>query len=307
MPAFSTGIDGFLPESPADAAIAAVAERQHGVISPAQLLALGIGRGAIEWRIANGRLHRVYKGVYAVGHPRVSREGRLLGAALSVGPDAAVSHRSAGALWGLRRWSGRIEVTAPRRIRSRDGLRIRERPLPADEIRLVENIPATSPPRTLLDLAGVLDRDALERAYEQTLILELTDDLPLVALFGRYPHARGIQHLRRLTEAGVGGMTRSELEHRFRRLVEKGRLPMPQTNIVIEGLEVDCVWPDHHLIVELDGRSTHLNPVAFERDRARDRALQAAGWRVIRITWRQVVDSPSSVARDLACILGRLP
>jgi len=262
-----------------------------------------MGLGAIRWRVATGYLHRIYKGVYAVGRPTVTVEGRLLAAALSAGSDAAISHRTAGALWGLRRWSGAIEVTSPRRLRNRDGLRFHQRPLPGDEIRVVRGIPVTCVPRTLLDLAGVLDAEALERAYEQALVLELTDELPLGAILDRYPHSKGIARLRALT--ADPGITRSELERRFRDLVREEGLPRPETNVVVEGFEVDCTWREERVIVELDGRSIHLNPIAFERDRERDRILQAAGWRVVRITWRQVTESPRKVARDLACILGR--
>ena len=278
-----------------------MADRQHRVISLDQLSEIGLSEGAVRWRISVGRLHRIYKGVYAVGHQEVSREGRLLAAVLSVGDDAAVSHQSAGGLWSVRRWSGRIHVTCPRRLKDRDGLKFHERPLPADEVCEIHGIPVTSPHRTLLDLAGVLAPEALEKAYEQSLILELTDELPLVALFERYPQAKGINRLRGLTVEP--GITREELERRFRRLIRG--LPRPQTNIVIEGFEVDAVWRDQRLIAELDGRATHLNPIAFERDRERDRILAAAGWRVIRITWRQLTNEPDRVTADLRAILGR--
>jgi len=160
-------------------------------------------------------------------------------------------------------------------------------------------IPTTTVPRTLLDLATVLTPHQLARAVNEAEVQRLTDPLSLNALLERYPRRPGVPALRALLGQRVA-VTRSELEKRFREFLIKAGLPLPETNahIQVAGIwnEVDCLWRKHHLIVELDGHTTHGTTQAFEADRARDRILQAAGYRVIRITWRQLHESPAAVA-----------
>jgi very-short-patch-repair endonuclease len=177
----------------------------------------------------------------------------------------------------------------------------------------VDGIPVTSPPRTLLDLAGVLGAHSLERAVEQTEALRLTDPLSLGDLLARHPRRPGAAKLRKLLAAGYAAstVTRSELEDRFLTFLDRHGLPRPQVNAGIEvggrWLECDCVWRSQRLIVELDSREFHRTTAAFERDRARDRLLQANGWRVIRITWRQLHDDGDRVAADLRVLLAHTP
>jgi hypothetical protein len=197
------------------------------------------------------------------------------------------------------------DVTNVRRHRPRAGVQLHRSRLPSDEVTSVDGIPVTSPPRTLLDLAAVLSAHALERAVEQTEVLRLTDSLSLDDLLARHPKCHGAMSLRGiLAEGRVGStVTRSELEDRFLAFLDRHGLPRPQVNAGIEvrgrWMECDCVWRSHRLIVELDGRDTHGTTAAFERDRARDRALHAGGWRVVRITWRQLHDDGDRVAADL--------
>lgn len=287
--------------------VAALAGAQHGVVARTQLLRLGLSDRAVEVRLEHGRLHPLHRGVYAVGHRVVSQRGRWMAATLAGGPGAVVSHRSAGALLGIVRWEGAVDVTVARRLHVRRGLALHHGRLAPDEHTTHDAIPVTTPPRTLLDLAAVLPRARLERAVHEAEVLRLVDQLSLPDLLDRHPGRRGAAVLRAVLEGlGAGGpvVTRSELEDRFVPLVAKAGLPAPATNVFIEGFEVDCAWREQRLVAEFDGRAVHATLRAFERDRARDRTLQAAGWRVVRITWRQLRDEPGAVAADLRRLLG---
>lgn len=293
-----------------DWAISELAERQHGVVGRQQLVKLGIGRGAIEGRIARGQLHRVHQGSYAVGHRHLSREGHWMAAVLSAGADAVLSHRSAGQLWRMlppsELWP---ELTRPRKFRPRSGMRGHHSSLPADEVTVVSRIPVTSVSRTLLDLAAVMAKPRLERALNEAEVLRLTDNLSVADLLERYPKRRGSVVLRALVRDGAvaRGITRSELEERFVALLENSDLPRPRLNadLAIRGrfFEVDCLWADPRVVVELDGWSAHGTDRAFEKDRERDRLLLAEGWRVARITWRQLRDDAPAVIADLGKLL----
>jgi hypothetical protein len=233
-----------------------------------------------------------------------------MAAVLTAGPGAVLSHRSAAALWGIRHTtSATVDVTVSHALRPRAGLRPHRTRLPDDEITEHDGIPTTTPPRTLLDLAAVLPKHHLERAINEAEYRRLTDPLSLDALAARYPRRQGVPKIRQLLEAGAIGhtLTRSDLEDRFLDLLDKASLPRPQINapITLNGhtLEPDCTWPHHRLVVELDGYASHSTRQAFESDRARDRLLQAAGWRVIRITWRQLHDDPHAIADEIGAML----
>lgn len=237
-----------------------------------------------------------------------------MAAVLSAGPNAVLSHLSAATLWQLLRGLGLpCEVTVPRNLRSRPGLRRHRSLLRRDEITEVRGIPTTGPSRTLLDLAAVIDPVRLEGAIREAEVLRLDDSVSLVQLIERYPRRKGTAALRRILERGlVGrGRTRSELEDRFLELVEELGLPRPRTNALIEAgarvFEVDCVWWERRFAVELDGRAVHDTSHSFETDRERDRALTVHGWRVIRITWRQLFLERTALAADLNRLLGSPP
>ncbi len=289
--------------------LAGLATRQHGVVSRAQLVELGFSRHAIRHRVQTGRLLLLHRGVYAVGHRAVSRDGRLMAAVLAVGPGAVLSHRSAAELWGIRRTSReRIEVTVPRALRPRPGIEIHRKDVPPDERTTRHGIPVTTVPRTLVDLAKVLRPGELRRAAEQAEVNRLADPLPLNAVVQRHAGGHGVKTLRALSNEGIQPrITRSELEQKFMTLIETSGLPKPETNAAIQlqgtWIEVDCLWRKQKLVVELDGHAYHSSREAFERDRERDRRLEANGYRVIRITWRQLRDDPRGVARDLARLL----
>ena len=233
-----------------------------------------------------------------------------MAAVLAAGSRGVLSSLSAAALWAVRRWQGgNVDVTVPGSRQQRHGITWHVSNLPADEITYVDAIPVTTVPRTLLDLATVLDKRGVERAINEAEVQGHTDPLSLPALLARYPRRRGTAAIRAvLAEDRIGAsVTRSELEERFLQFVADRDLPRPELNvsIAVRGgfVEADCVWRRSRLIAELDGRAVHGTAAAFERDRARDRALGAAGWRVVRITWRQL---SSGEARELAEDLGTL-
>ena len=288
-----------------DRAIGRLAEGQYGVVTRAQLSELGVGRGAIKYRLDEGRLCPVHRGVYTVGHRLLTRNGRWMAAVLACGPGAVLSHKAAAALWGIRGGTA-MEVTVPRGRRGpRTSIKLHWTDLPEDERTTHNRIPTTTVPRTLLDLSAVLTRDELRSATRQAEQLALRDPLWLGDLIERYPRRPGLPSAKAVVEEAQRGLTRtrSELEERFQAFLINAGLPLPRTNVLIEGLEVDCVWPEHRLIVELDGHAAHAPAHAFEADRARDRRLEAAGWRVIRITWRQLVETPGEIEADLRRLL----
>jgi very-short-patch-repair endonuclease len=284
--------------------MARLAVRQHAVVSRSQLLAIGLSEDAIWRRVETGRLHRVHAGVYAVGHPLLFPYSRYMAAVLACGTHAVASHRSAGALHGLcRPASGDIEVIVPRAGgRRRRGITVHgTRSLCPTEIGLCEHIPCTTPARTLVDLAAVLDRRRLRRALERSIELRLFDGVVMGAALERSRGRRGTGVLRELLAAlrDEPAPTRTELERLFLELVRELGLPMPVVNAYVGAYQVDFHWPRHRLIVETDGRATHDTPHQFEEDRRRDLDLTLAGWHVVRIGWRQLVREPERVAELL--------
>ncbi len=233
-----------------------------------------------------------------------------MAAVLACGAGTVLSHRSAATLWGIASFSGAIEVTSPRDTRSRGAIRRHCALLPPDEVTVVDGIPVTSMHRTLFDYAEVSSLDRLEAAIREVEYRRLWDRLSLPALLARYPGARGNANLRICLErlGRTPGFTRSDLEERFLPFLDRFGLPRPHLNarLQVRGgwVEVDCLWREERLIVELDGRAAHETRSAFELDRDRDRRLQTEGWRVVRITWRQLHEEPERTADDLVILLG---
>ena len=291
-----------------DAAIAAIADRQHGVIARRQLARLGLEEGAIEHRLNRGRLHRIHRGVYAVGHrPRTSAAAWM--AAVLIADDAVLSHRSAAALWGIRRDERpAVDITVPSALRRRARLDIHQARLLPDEITTHHGIPVTTPARTLLDLAACVPYHHLEKAANEAEIQRLASPTSLADLLVRYPNRRGTAAVRALLGRRAIGrhVTKRELELRFLAFLDAHALPRPATNATVaipERPNVDCLWPAHRLVAELDGYATHGTRKAFERDHARDRALLVAGYRVTRITWRQLGEDEPALAHALRRLL----
>jgi len=233
-----------------------------------------------------------------------------MAAVLASGPGAVLSHRSAATLLGIyhSRRSG-IEVTATGRRHPSPKIEARRGRLRADEVTREDGIPVTTVSRTLFDLAAVVNRRQLERALREAEIRRLGDPTSLATLIDRHPNRRGTAVLRSILASGRLGqnLTRSELEECFLAFVDRAGLSRPKANAYVEIagrlIECDCLWHTERLIVELDGYATHAPRTSFEADRARDRALQVAGWRVVRITWRQLHAEPARVARDLRALL----
>lgn len=237
-----------------------------------------------------------------------------MAAVLAVGPDAVLSHRSAAALWRIRPTSSRTDVTSQRRVESRVAIAVHQGPLPTDEVTVQHGIPITTVPRTLLDLAAVLDRRQVERAIEEAERRRLADPLSLGDLVERYPGRRGVATVKAILADGRIGttITRSELEERFLAFLRATSLPSPELNVSLElrpgqWIEADCVWREQRVIVELDGYATHGTTAAYERDRARDRGLNAAGWRVVRVTWHELHGEPGLLESDLRTLLQAEP
>jgi very-short-patch-repair endonuclease len=289
----------------ADKAVAELAARQHGVVSRAQLVNVRLGHRGIDHRIALGRLHPVHRGVCAVGHRRITREGAWMAAVLAAGDGAVLSHRSAAALRGIRNTErAAVEVTASRKCR-RPRIEAHRAVLPPDEVTRERGIPVTNPARTLLDLAAVISPEQLERTINEAEVRRLASPLPLGALVARHPTRRGTAAIRRILEHSRPGgtITRSELENCFLALVDAENLPRPRMNEPLGPFEPDAIWREERLVVELDSYPIHTTRRAFESDRRRDRQLQAAGYRVIRITWRQLQDEPRTIANELSALL----
>jgi very-short-patch-repair endonuclease len=281
-----------------------LAARQHGVVSRAQLLDLGLNRGTIDRRVALGTLERLHRGVYVVG-PLVPPLARLMAAFLACGPAARISHRSAGGLRKLVavRRGAPIDVTVIR-TRARPGLRVhRTSTLHEDEVTVFERIPVTTVARTLLDLAPVLRPRALQRAVARALDRGLTDHDELGRLLDRHGRRPGVPALRELLGGDGPALTRSEAEERALSLAAAAGMERPLTNQRVGDYEVDLLWPEERVIVEVDGYPFHRSRAAFHRDRRRDAVLEAAGYRVLRITWRDLVDEPTAVAVRIARVL----
>ncbi len=288
--------------------IAELAEGQHGVVARKQLLAAGVTDRMIATRVATRRLFRVHDGVFSLTR-RTGERGLFMAAVLAA--QGRVSHRSGLALWDLRaQTSGPVHVTiADGRCVRRPGIRVHEaRHLKPADLAIIDGIPCTNWPRTLIDVAGTLQTDDMRGLLERTQILRLFDAQALAAALGRANGKRGIGTLRRLLAEldDDAPPTRNMFERRFLQLIKDASLPSPITNGLVCGHEVDFHWPDAQLIVETDGRETHATPYAFERDRQRDFELELAGWEVIRITWRQLQNEPERITALLHAHLGGL-
>jgi hypothetical protein len=274
--------------------IARIAADQHGYVTRSQLLSAGFDRNAIAHRVRAGRLIRAHRGVYAVGHVPPSQHARAMAAVLACGPGAALSHRSAAALWGLTRWPRTIEVTA-RTDRRVPGVHThRSRNL--TDVTTHYGIPTTTPARTLLDLADRLDPASLTRAVNDARLRHLTSPADLDDLRARSPGRATTA----LAEEHPDAPTRSVFEDAFLAFVDRHGLPRPEVNQRVAGYEVDMLWRPQRLVAELDGRAYHDG---FEQDRERDADLLAAGLRVVRVTWKRLTGAEHREAARFAALL----
>ena len=259
----------------------------------------GVGAGAIDRRIAGARLHPVHRGVYSVGHRLLSPEGRWLAAALAC-DSGLLSHLDAAALWALVvKPAGPVHVTVPTRAgrRNRPGIHVHRVSLPAGEITERRGVPVTTPARTLVDIAELLPSRKLQRALDEAEYLRLVEPRVLRSTLEANANRSGARKLRSVLAAHSPGSTRtrSELEELFLTLCRSQALPEPTVNARIDGREVDFVWFGARVIAETDGWAAHGTRAAFERDRLRDAGLHAAGYIVLRFTYRQVASRPEWV------------
>jgi predicted transcriptional regulator of viral defense system len=297
-------------DRPRHAAAAELATHQGGPISRDQLLALGVTRHAIGHWLRSGRLHSYYRGVYLLGHEAITDKGRLMAAVLAYGGEARLSHRAAADWWGFARTSRKdVDIMVPGRSKAgQDGIDLHlVRSLDPRDVTEHESVPITTVARTLLDLAEVVRPRQLKRAVEEADRLRLFDGAAVEELLARRPGRHGLKPLRDLLSDFVfDELSREELEALFFDFCVEYGLPVPTMNVPILNYTVDASWSGTNLVVELDSRAFHLNATAFEGDRIRDADLLLAGYRVIRITYRQLTREPEQVARRLRSLLARL-
>jgi very-short-patch-repair endonuclease len=272
-------------------------------------LELGLGRSAIQHRVAQGRLHPLMRGVYAVGRPRVTRHGRWMGVVLACGREAMLSHGSAAALWGFgQERSPRVEVSVCAGANCRrPGIRAHRRASIHSGDRCEhDGIPVTSPIRTLVDVAGYVPPVALERAVNEADKANLVDPEALRAALTRYPGERRVARLRTLLDRRTFRLSDSMLEMMFRPIARAAGLLEPQTKQMVNGFEVDFFWPDLGLVVETDGLRYHRTPAQQTRALQRDQAHTAAGMTPLRFSHAQVKFEPGYVRSRLATVARRL-
>jgi very-short-patch-repair endonuclease len=292
-----------------DGSIATVAARQRALITSRQLLGLGVSSSAIGRAVARRRLHPIHRGVYAlVTRPALPALALEQAALLACGPRALISHASAAALWGLcppLTESVAVTVVAGEAGRSRPGITVhRVHTLDRRDARRRSALPVTSPARTLLDRAPVLSDRQLERELDEALVRRLTSRTAIGELLDRCRRRSGTPRLRELIDPErTTTFTRAESEERMLALLRRGGLPMPETNVRMQSIEVDFLWRDERVIVEVDGWTSHGTRAAFERDRGRDARLENDGWRVLRFTWRRLTGEPEAVLVEIATAL----
>lgn len=280
--------------------------RQHGVVSRGQLLALGFSAEAIRHRIEIGRLHPLWRGVYVVGRPEVTREGRWMAAVLSCGPAALLSHACAAALWGLEISPSGIDIVVPEGVfRRRTGIRVHRRDaLTASDPHRIRGIPVTDLVSTFVDLASCEPDRQIERAINEADRLDRIDPEELRDAVEPLRGRRGLPRLRRLL--GLDALTDTGLERRFLAIVRSAGLPKPETQAPVNGYRVDFYWPDLALVVEADGWRYHRTPGKQATDRRRDQTHTVAGLTTLRFGEDQIRHTPDAVKRTLVAVAARL-
>ncbi len=290
-----------------DARIESLAASQYGVFAVWQLEGIGVSPRAVPARDRDGRLRRLFRGVYATG-PYLSVRGQWMAAALACGPEGAVSHRAAGALWETIDWrGGPVDVTVPAiGRRSRHRLRIHAgRTLLSRDRTRIDGIPVTSLGRTLLDLGAILPPLELQRAYEAAERAQVLDRRAITDLLARSNGHRGSGPLTALLDYDptAAANALSELERLFLDLLRAHEVSLPLTNVLVDGYLVDAFWPDANLVVELDGYEFHNDRKAFEADRRKLAELRRSGREAIALTHRQVVGEPDWVVDTVTALL----
>lgn len=283
------------------ALVAALATRQHGVVSTAQLLALGLTKSTIDRWVQDGRLHRLHRGVYAVGHTALRWQASDVAAVLVAGEGAALSHASAAAWWAIRpRTHGKVHVTVPTangRRRHRGIALHRSGALHANEVTQHEGLQVTTVARTLLDYAGTQPRHLVDRAVEVAVSRRLVhaDVHDVIAAHPKAPGRRMLTELLKY-HGDDPHWRQSDFEAYIIDICRTHGIPLPQTNVPLLGEVVDAYWPDHQVVAEPDGMSVHGTRAAARRDRAKDAARIAHGIITVRITDEQAQQDGRAVA-----------
>jgi very-short-patch-repair endonuclease/predicted transcriptional regulator of viral defense system len=292
-----------------DSIMMGIAAQQHGIVARWQLLAAGVPAHVIENRQKSGRLQRLHRCVYRLA-PLTGPWEREMGAVLSCGRKAALSHRGATALLGLLpRCQGDIAVSVGcGHPRVRDGVRLYRVPLPAADMTTVAGVPVTTGARTLLDVASIVTPRELEQAAAQALEKRLVTEAEIARMLERYPSRPGARELRALLASSTPpALARSEAEEQFLAMLRRGQLPVPAVNVYVGGFMVDFYWRTEALVVEIDGFAFHSSRRAMARDRQRDASLTAAGCRVMRFTWADVTRTREATLVRVAQALARSP
>jgi very-short-patch-repair endonuclease len=281
-----------------------IGRRQRGLLTTAQLHAVGFSRSTIGRLVRSGALLRIHRGVFLLASHPLDFSTRTLAAVLACGPGSFASHLAAGFIWQLLASEpGTIDVcVSGRQARSRRGIAAHERRhLGRADTRIRDLVPVTSPSLTLLDLAVVLPPIELDRAIDEARSRRLTSQSELAACVRRHQGHHGVGLIERRLRDDTG-FSRSEAERLLLRLIEDAGLPRPLRNARVEGLEVDFLWPDLRLVVEMDGYRWHSSRAQLNRDRERDSILTARGYRVLRISYDQLRNPPRLIARLAATI-----
>lgn len=300
-------------QDPLDRSVAGLALRQHGVVSGWQLAELGLSANAARKRVASGRLHRLHRGVFAVGHALLTQRGRFMAAVLACGPEAWASHYCSGVLLELGLGVRRLIDVTTRGAHGRTlrGIRAhRSATLTEDDVHVIDGIPCTTLARTLLDIAEDGTRREVERALDRAELACILDMRAIDDVLSRANGRRGAKLLCAVLEEHrvSSTLTRNSLEEAFLAIARAALLPPDTVNEWIAfpdggGAEADFVYRAKRLIVETDGRDPHTVRRAFTSDRIRDQRLMLLGWRVVRFPWQQVMLEPAEVAATLRRLL----
>jgi predicted transcriptional regulator of viral defense system len=294
----------------ADQRVARVAGDQSGVIASRQLAACGLDACAVKVRADRGSLHRVFHGVYAVGHDALSRTGVFTAAVLACGDGAILGHHAAAAYHRMRGWDDRdVEVIVPRSGGRRiDGIRAYRSRVDPRDVWTRGGILVTSPARTILDLAATTRARPLRRLVRQALAEGRVSIRQLTDVVDRHRGHRGVAALRRIVADGYVP-TRSELEDRALDLIAEAGITRPEVNprLALGGRTIrpDMFWRELGVVIELDGRRWHADPVTQQDDADKQAILEAHGLRVLRITWQQLVDDPRQTIARIRAALAR--
>lgn len=294
-------------------AIARIATSQNGAVTHAQLLQAGLPQSGIGRRSDRGLLHRVHRGVYVFGHEALAPHARETAALLAVGAQTVISHSSAATLWGFVAAGDPDEdvhvTVVGRRPHRRLGLHLHyASSIDPRDLRRLHGLPVTSPARTVLDLAAT-GYPQLDRAFGEAHAQRLVTAQEIEQLLDRLGRRAGTRAVRALLSDNASGFTRSHAERLMRKLLREANLPPALFNTRVAGYEVDAVWPEQRVVVEVDGYAYHGHRAQFERDRRKDLALTAAGYVVIRVSWRQLTNEPFAVVAVISAALspGRKP